>query len=140
MEKSRYALLVKLKKKSLGDAERELIAANNDAAAAAERLSHAYEVLRTLSIPLQGSTRELSRSNAMIRVQHTLIHQHKEALETAQNNQQQKRELYNRALVEFEKFNYLEALELGERKKKFREQEAKIMDELGAMIPAREKE
>lgn len=138
MGKSRYASLVKLKKKGLDEAERELIAANHDVSSAEERLVEAYELLRTFSPPQQGSIRELSQANMMIQSQHLAIGRCKDALEHAQQRQQQKKELYNRSMIEYEKFNYLEVQELNVRIKKLKDEEAKILDEIGTMTYKRE--
>ncbi len=139
MGKSRYEPLVKLKKKSLDEAERDLIAANNETAAAAEELQRAYETLRTLSLPVEGSIRELSQANMMIQTQHKTILWCNEALEKARNRQHQKREIFNRSMIEFEKFNYLEVQETNAKLKQLKDQEAKMLDEIGTMTHKREK-
>ncbi len=139
MGPSRYASLVKLKKKSLEEAERDLLGANNDVNAAAQRLEDAYEVLRALSLPAQGSIRELSQANSMIQTQHRMIDQHQEVLETARRRQHAMRELFESSRTEYEKFSYLEVQEHKERLKKLKEQEAKMLDEIGTIMHKREK-
>lgn len=139
MGKSRYEPLVKLKKKSLDEAERDLITANNDVVSATERLNNAYETLYALSLPSQGSVHELSQANMMIHAQHLMINQCKETLEQARYKQHQKRELFNGAMIEFEKFNYLAVQELNAQSKKLKDQEAKLLDEIGTMTYKRER-
>lgn len=139
MGKSRYEPLVKLKKKSFDEAERALLSANNEAAAAAARLESAYETLSHLSLPLQGSIRELSQANMMIQTQHSVIEDCKEDLIQATQKQQQMRDLYNRVMTDFEKFKYLEVQEMNAKIKKLKVQEAKMLDEIGTMTYKREK-
>ena len=57
--KSKYAPLVKLKKKGLDQAERNLIGANNALSAASVALSDAYALLSTFDLPTSGSVGEL---------------------------------------------------------------------------------
>lgn len=140
MGKSRYAPLVKLKKKSLDEAERSLIAANNEVAGASDRLNHAYTALASLSLPSHGSVRELFQANMMIQAQHRLINQSKEALSAAQHKQIRMRSAFELAMIEFEKFKYLEVQEVNEEMKKMKIADAKLLDEIGTMIYKREVE
>ncbi len=138
MGKSRYGSLVKLKKKSMDEAERALIAANNEVAFASDRLNTAYETLSTLSLPSHGSIQQLTQANLMIQAQHTTIEECKEILERTQREQQERREQFERARIDYEKFNYLEIEEIKERIKKIKGQEAKMLDEIGVMSFKRE--
>ena len=139
MAKSRYGPLVKLKKKELDEAERDVVAANNQVAAASTKLENAYETLRQLSLPTQGSIQELSQANMMIQMQHFAIEQCKEALESAISKQRRMREAFNKAMADFDKFNYLEVEEHKVRLQKLKDQEAKMMDEIGTIMYKREK-
>lgn len=139
MGKSRYASLVKLKKRDLDTAERDLIAANNRVAAASAQLDAAYETLRLLNLPQEGSVRELFQSNALIQMQHETIENAKAVLNNALSAQQHQRELYNRARADHEKFKYLEVEEQNAQIRKLKDQEAKILDEIGTMMHKREK-
>lgn len=131
--KSRYAPLVKLKKKDLDQAERSLIAANNEAAAAAERLNASYATLSTLSLPTHGTAHELSQANLIIQTQQGMIERCKENLASAHSKQSRMRDLFNRAMIEYEKFKYLEVQEMNERMIKLKHAEAKMLDEIGIM-------
>lgn len=138
MGKSRYEPLVKLKKKSLDNAERALIGANNALSSASDKLNRAYEYLSHMTIPTHGSVSKFSQATAMIHAQHLSIEQCQEALQTAQMKQQQMREHFKSAMIEYEKFKYLEVQEMNAQIKKLKDQEAKMLDEIGTMIYKRE--
>lgn len=138
MAPSRYAPLVKLKKQGLDEAERSLVAANNEVAGASESLSLAYRTLETLSIPMQGSVQELVQANRLMQAQHETILLCRERLMSAQMNQVRKREAFNRAMMEYEKFKYLEVQEVNAKMKRLKEIESKMLDEIGTMTYRRE--
>ena len=75
----------------------------------------------------------------MIQMQHDVIEQCKMRLENAFAKQRQCREAFNEAMGEFEKFKYLEVQEQNLRIKKLKDQEAKILDEIGTMLHKRER-
>lgn len=136
--KSKYAPLVKLKKKSLDNAERALIGANNALSSASDKLNRAYEYLSNMSIPSHGSVSEFSQATAMIHAQHLSIEQCQLALQAAQMKQIQMREHFKMAMMDFEKFKYLEVQEMNAHIKVLKDQEAKMLDEIGTMIYKRE--
>lgn len=131
--KSKYTPLVKLKKKDLDRAERDLIAANNALADASGRLDRAYHILSELSLPTRGSVAELSQSQMMIQAQHTTIAQCKERLAEAENQQIQMQNRFKSAMIEYEKFKYLELQETQAHIAKIKKEEAKMLDEIGIM-------
>lgn len=140
MSKSRYEPLVKLKKKSLDTAERELIGANNELASATDKLKFSYEELSRMTLPTQGSVGEFTQATAMIHAQHQTIEQYQNKVQIAKFNQHQMRERYKAAMIDFEKFKYLEIQEMKARLKHLKAQEAKMLDEIGTMIYKKEEE
>lgn len=136
--KSKYVPLVKLKKKSLDTAERALIAANNALSSASDKLNHAYEELSRMSLPTKGSVGEFTQASAMIHAQHQSIEQCQQALQTAQQRQLQMQDRFKAALIDFEKFKYLEVQEMNAQLKQLKDQEAKMLDEIGTMTYKRE--
>lgn len=138
MGKSRYAPLVKLKKKSLDTAERALIGANNTLSSASDKLNHAYEELSRMSLPTKGSVGEFTQATAMIHAQHQSIEGYQQALQIAQEKQVQMRERFKAAMIDFEKFKYLEVQEMNAQLKQLKDQEAKMLDEIGTMTYKRE--
>lgn len=138
MAKSRYEPLVKLKKKSLDTAERALIGANNALSSASDKLSRAYEELSHMTLPTHGSVGEFTQATAMIHAQHQSIEEAQQSLHAAQARQLQMRERFQIARIDFEKFKYLEVQEMNARLKHLKDQEAKMLDEIGTMTYKRE--
>ncbi len=138
MGKSRYAPLVKLKKKSLDTAERALIGANNALSSASDKLNRAYEELSRMSLPTKGSVGEFTQATAMIHTQHQSIELCQQTLQSAQQHQNQMRERFKAAMMDYEKFKYLEVQEMNAQLKELKEQEAKMLDEIGTMTYKRE--
>lgn len=138
MSKSRYEPLVKLKKKALDAAERALIAANNALSDASDKLSHGYEELSRMHVPTKGSVGEFTQATAMIHAQHQAIDTARQLLQQAQERQAQIREQFKAAMIDYEKFKYLEVQEMNEKIKQLKAQESKFMDEIGTMTYKRE--
>lgn len=138
MSKSRYEPLVKLKKKSLDTAERSLINANNELTFASETLKRSYEELSQMTLPTHGSIGEFTQAAAMIHAQHQTIEYSQNRVKIAQHQQHQMRERFKAAMMDFEKFKYLEVQEMNARLKHLKAQEAKMLDEIGTMTYKRE--
>lgn len=138
MSKSRYEPLVKLKKKALDTAERSLIAANNALSAASDKLSRTYEELSRMTLPPKGSVGEFTQAAAMIHAQHQSIAIAQQELNRAQEHQFLMRERFKAAMIDYEKFKYLEVQEMNEKLKHLKVQEAKFLDEIGTMTFKRE--
>jgi len=139
MSKSRYEPLVKLKKKSLDSAERALIAANNELASATETLSRAYETLSSMILPSRGSVGEFTQATAMINAQHLSIDQARHSLRAAEQKQVAMRENFQKAMIDFEKFKYLEVQEMNAKIKALKKEDEKMLDEIGTMTYKRER-
>lgn len=139
MSKSRYAPLVKLKKKSLDTAERALIGANNELSSASDKLHHAYQELSLMTVPSQGTVGEFTQATAMIHAQHLSIEQCQNNVQMAQEKQVQMRERFKAARIDFEKFKYLEVQEMNANLKLLKDEEAKMLDEIGTMTYKRER-
>lgn len=136
--KSRYAPLVKLKKKDLDRAEQDLIAANNALANASGALDRAYQTLSKLSLPTSGSVAELAQSQMMIHAQHNTISECKENRAAAENQQVHMQNRFKAAMIDYEKFKYLELEEAKTHMVKAKKEEAKMLDEIGVMTYKRE--
>ena len=138
MSKSRYEPLVKLKKKGLDTAERALIGANNALSSASDKLNRAYEELSHMSLPAHGSVGEFTHATAMIHAQHQTIEQCQQTLQSAKQKQHQMRERFQAAMIDYEKFKYLEVQEMNAQVKLLKTQEAKMLDEIGTMTYKKE--
>lgn len=131
--KSKYTSLVKLKKKDLDKAERDLIAANNAVADASVRLGRAYQTLSELSLPTHGTVAQLTQAHIMIRAQHNTIEECKIYLEASEREQLDMQTRFKNARVEYEKFKYLELQEARALLLHYKKEESKMLDEIGIM-------
>lgn len=136
--KSKYTPLVKLKKKALDRAERELIEANALLKNASAKKGEAYTLLATLSLPLSGSLSELGQAQMLIHAQHDEIERCKQELALAEYQQHTAQEHFKASMIEFEKFKYLESQEEQAYIAKTKKEEAKMLDEIGTITYKRE--
>jgi flagellar export protein FliJ len=136
--KSKYTPLVKLKKKELDRAEQNLIRANNALTLASNELDNAYALLQSLCLPSSGTVSEFTQSQAIIQAQHHEIEQCANNVAKAQHNQHQMQEQFKAAMMEYEKFKYLELQETQAHIAKTKKEEAKMLDEIGVMTYKKE--
>lgn len=131
--KSKYTPLVKLKKKELDKCEQDVIRSNLGFNNATITLEESYIFLSTLSFPSSGSIGELLQMQSMISAQHETIEQNTQALAMAKAHQLQTKRQFKKAMIEYEKFNYLQTQELEAHKAKIKKEEAKMLDEIGVI-------
>lgn len=131
--KSKYSPLTKLKKKELDKCEQDVIRANLGFQNATMALDDAYVLLSTLSLPTMGSMGELLQTQSIIAAQHETIVQCTQGLALAKAHQLQTQRQFKKAMIEYEKFNYLQTQELEAYKARIKKEEAKMLDEIGVM-------
>lgn len=136
--KSKYTPLVKLKKKELDRIESTLVRANNAFSTAADAVDDAYNLLSTLTLPVNGTVSELLQSQAMIQAQHAEIQRCLDAKAQAKAQQLQIQRQFKASMIEYEKFKYLEMQEIQAHTAKTKKEEAKMLDEIGVMTHKRE--
>ncbi|MDP3588849.1 MAG: flagellar export protein FliJ [Sulfuricurvum sp.] len=136
--KSKYTPLVKLKKRDLDHAERDLVSANSTLTLATLALDNAYILLQSLSLPTSGTVSEFTQSQILIQAQHYEIEQCAYNLAKAQQNLSQMQQRFKAAMIEYEKFKYLELQETQAHSVKIKKEEAKMLDEIGVMTYKRE--
>jgi flagellar export protein FliJ len=136
--KSKYTPLVKLKKRDLDHAERDLISANSTLTLASIALDNAYLLLQSLGLPTSGTVSEFTQSQILIQAQHYEIEQCALNLAKAQQNLSQMQQRFKNAMIEYEKFKYLELQETQAYSVKIKKEEAKMLDEIGVMTYKRE--
>ncbi|MDO9305971.1 MAG: flagellar export protein FliJ [Sulfuricurvum sp.] len=136
--KSKYTPLVKLKKRDLDHAERDLVSANSTLALASMALDNAYILLQSLGLPTSGTVSEFTQSQILIQAQHYEIEQCAHNLVKAQQNLSQMQQRFKNAMIEYEKFKYLELQETQAYSVKIKKEEAKMLDEIGVMTYKRE--
>ncbi|MFZ3054346.1 MAG: flagellar export protein FliJ [Sulfuricurvum sp.] len=131
--KSKYTPLVKLKKRDLDHAERDLVSANSTLVLASRALDNAYILLQSLGLPTSGTVSEFTQSQILIQAQHYEIEQCAHNLAKAQQNLSQMQQRFKAAMIEYEKFKYLELQETQAHSVKIKKEEAKMLDEIGVM-------
>lgn len=131
--KSKYTPLVKLKKRDLDHAERDLVSANSTLVLASMALDNAYILLQSLGLPTSGTVSEFTQSQILIQAQHYEIEQCAHNLAKAQQNLSQMQQRFKAAMIEYEKFKYLELQETQAHSVKIKKEEAKMLDEIGVM-------
>lgn len=136
--KSKYTPLVKLKKKELDRAERDLISANTALTAASKALDDAYILLQSLSLPDSGTVNEFTQAQSIIHAQHYEIEQCTNNVKKAQQKQQQMQQQFKESMIDYEKFKYLEIQETQAHSAKIKKEEAKMLDEIGVMTYKKE--
>ncbi|MCX6060764.1 MAG: flagellar export protein FliJ [Campylobacterales bacterium] len=136
--KSKYTSLVKLKKRELDHAERDLVSANSILTLTSIALDDAYILLQSLSLPTSGTVSEFTQSQILIQTQHYEIEQCANNLAKAQQNLYQMQQHFKAAMMEYEKFKYLQLQETQAHSAKIKKEEAKMLDEIGVMTYKRE--
>ncbi len=138
--KSRFSPLVKLKHSQLQEAEANLQKAHARVAKAKEELQASKEELAKLQTSKQGSMQEFLANRALFDAQIRLIEKNESWVEFEQNQLQAVKEELQKALLEYEKFAYLEAEELKAYQEKLKKAEAKQLDEIAVLRYAHKKE
>lgn len=136
--KSKYTPLVKLKKRELDHAEQDLIRANNALTMASRAHEDSYTLLQSLCLPSSGTVSEFTQSQTIIQAQHYEIEQCAHNVVKAQQKQTQMQEHFKAAMMEYEKFKYLQLQETQAHTAKIKKEEAKMLDEIGVMTYKRE--
>jgi hypothetical protein len=136
--KSKYTPLVKLKKKELDRIERDLIGANNSVKLATTLREEAYALLQSLSLPSSGSISQFTQAQMLFQAQHQEIENCNLNLAKAQHYQLLIQQQFKAAMIEYEKFKYLEMQEQQAYSVKIKKEEAKMLDEIGVMTHKRE--
>ncbi len=135
--RTRFTPLVKMKKDLMDKRERELQKANSDLQKAQTALDTAYSDLKTAQTPSSGSIKELQMAQTIITSQRTVIKQKQEWADYAASQVNQAQHHFKEAMIEFEKFKYLEAEELKVIMQAQKKQQQIQMDEVAMQTFAR---
>ncbi|MEA2112044.1 MAG: flagellar export protein FliJ [Campylobacterota bacterium] len=127
--KTRFTQLVKYKDSEMQKCERELLHVNNQLGDAKEKLQNSYEVLSQLQTPQEGEIRTFVQSRTSLTIQRDIIKQHTQEVDVITNRANQAKETLKLAMIEYEKFKYLEAEQIKKIMKKRQEAEVKELDE-----------
>lgn len=137
---TRFTPLVKVKKNLLDRCERELQQAIENEQNASIALQAAYDELENTPSPLIGIIREIRQAGLIAAAQREIIEQKRQWLDFAHTQVQLSRKTLNAAMIEYEKFKYLEAEELRKRMAERKRREASDLDEAALQVYSLRKE
>ncbi len=126
---TRFTQLVKYKNNEMQKCEQKLYYANNELAEAQERLQQSYGVLHALTIPKEGDIAVLLQSRLSFSMQRNVIREHSRQVARKHRSVEEAKEELKASLIEYEKFQYLEAEQIKKIIKKQKMAESKALDE-----------
>lgn len=125
--RTRFTSLVRVKKNTMDKCEQDLHQANEAVHNAEHAIELAYNELNTTSIPDFGPVSQLLQARMKLTAQRMVINQKRQWLQYARMQVTKAKEALKAAVVEYEKFKYLEAEQVKEILKK---QKRKLDNEL----------
>lgn len=131
--KTRFSSLVKLKKSAMQKSERVVQKANADLNSASMALQLSYNSLEDVEAPNTGTMSDFLASRTLLDSQRGIIERNKGWVSFAKNQVDQAKEQLKLAMIEHEKFKYLELEEIKKEIKKKKLQEVKDLDEVALM-------
>ncbi|MBA1432157.1 MAG: flagellar FliJ family protein [Epsilonproteobacteria bacterium] len=131
--KTRFSSLVTIKKNSMQKSERVVQKANQNLANAKEALQESLRSLEEITSPKEGNMAEFLANRSLLDAQRALIAHNEEWVTYAQKELLEAKEQLKHAMIEYEKFKYLELQEIEKILKAQKLQEAKDLDEVALM-------
>jgi flagellar export protein FliJ len=128
--KTRFSPLVKLKKDVMERCEHELQRAHRSLEEARTALEAAYEELRRAEVPTSGAMGEFLQSRTVLSLQRAAVDRQRERVAAAEAGLKKAEEAYKTAMVEYEKFKYLEAEQIKSALMKEKRRHEREMDEI----------
>ncbi len=128
--KTRFTPLVKVKKDSMQKCEREFQHSSRLLQLAESTLQQAIEALNASSTPSSGEVSQLLRSRTLIEVQRGIVERCRDEAEAAQTALERSREALRLAMLEYEKFKYLEAEQIKAALQKEKRRQQRELDEI----------
>lgn len=135
--KTRYSALVSIKKDAMKKAERVFSEKKMVYERAKQALEESVKSLQEIAPLQQGSMGDFLANRALLDTQRATIKHNEAWVEYAQRDLQGVQEQLKEAMIEYEKYNYLELQEIQKMKKAQQIKEAKELDEVALMRFAR---
>lgn len=132
--KTKFSVILKVKKDILNKIERELIHINNAIASKEKEIATLQAQLRELKMPQVSVYRELMAFKDSIMAFQMEIEQEKNILEFMKSSKIDINKRYKIAMIEYEKINYLHLQIIEERLIKQHKEEQKSLDEFGGIL------
>ena len=137
--KSKYAPLVRLKKENLEEVRRMLLSSNQKIQKIQELIKQTQQDLYACEKPLAGSLKDYNQYILVTTTYRRERDKSKNDLAIAFHKHNEIQDLLNKALIEFEKFQYLQAQEEKAYMKKIKRDEAQYLDEIAVIGYNRQK-
>jgi flagellar export protein FliJ len=128
--KTRFSPLVKIKKDAMERCEHELQHAHRRLKEARTALEAAYEALRRAEVPTSGGMGEFLQSRTVLSLQRAAVDRQRERVAAAEEELKKGQEAYKTAMIEYEKFKYLEAEQIKSALMKEKRRHEREMDEI----------
>ncbi|MDX1296120.1 MAG: flagellar export protein FliJ [Sulfurimonadaceae bacterium] len=128
--KTRFTPLVKMKKDAMDKSERDLQKANHLLQNAQQILHQAYEELNSLSSPTSGEITQFVQARQMLEAQRNVVAQEQEKVAMAESEVLKAKMALKDAMMEYEKFKYLEAEQIKLVVAKRKKQMQRELDEI----------
>ncbi len=126
---TRFTQLVKYKNNEMQQCEQKLFQANSELEKAKKKLQHSYKLLYTLEVPKEGDITVFLQSRLSFSMQQSVIQSHLQQVHFKSASVKQAKEELKASLIEYEKFQYLEAEQIKKIIKKQKMEESKSLDE-----------
>lgn len=131
--KTRYSSLVSIKKDAMKKSERGLQEANLALNNASQALELSYITLNNMSMPQSGNISDFLASKTLFSAQRDMIKHNQEWVEYAQGQVEVAQEQLKQDTLEYEKFHYLEVVEIKKIVQEQKVKESKELDEIAVM-------
>ena len=128
--KTRFTPLIKVKKEMMDRCERDLQKANQALHNAKSALHEAYHELEKAQTPESGSMIQFKNSRMLISAQREIIKEKQEWLNFASKQVEGAKQALKTAMVDYEKFKYLEAEQIKKTLQEQRRKEQRELDEV----------
>jgi flagellar biosynthesis chaperone FliJ len=131
--KTKFSSLVKIKHSKMQESELELQKANARLKKAKKELQKSTSDLNQLQTPTNGNMQEFLAQRTLQEAQQRLIQKNEQWVEFETKEVEYARQQFQKDMIEYEKFKYLEDEEIKKILKKLAIEESKQLDEVAIM-------
>lgn len=137
--KTKFSIILKIKKDILSKVERELININNAILNKEQEIANLKSQIREMKVPNVSVYREILSFKDRVSAFQLEIEQEHNILEFMQSSKIDINKRYKLAMIEYEKINHLHLQEIKEQLIRLGKEEQKALDEFGGIIYHRNK-
>ncbi|RAX54667.1 hypothetical protein CCY99_02575 [Helicobacter sp. 16-1353] len=137
--KTKFSIILKIKKDILNKIERELITINNAIANKEKEIANLKSQLKEMKVPNVSVYQELLSFKNAVSAFQLEIEQENNILELMKSTKIDINKKYKLAMIEYEKINYLHLQEIEWALNRLSREEQKVLDEFGGILHHRNK-